>query len=293
MADSNPLSARQGGWVLVVPPVKRHAADEMWAGWVEQHGRPADDEIRMDILHTSAGDRVRYLVRRGPRTNHGHPHAWLDAGYSTSEIAAAAIARGWPPVQIIKFLKTEMGVLIGDAKTLVDQQLPADVQLANAQMRAVADFSPRISPAATNEDIERLESQTNISMKLRALVAAERHGEVDSVIERFDEEATSFAELSQLEARALVEQLVERLRTEVDLAVSDGNEYEFGWIFYYQSAQYLRTLDFHTQLIGQGPILVDRYTATIWSMGSAHHETTCVANYRATGNPAVSAARSA
>lgn len=272
-------------WSLVVPPGKFDDADRMWRTWVEQYGQPPGNDVRVDIVHTSAGDRRRYLVRPGPRTNHGHPAAWKSAGYTGAEIAAAAVAMGWSPIFIIKFLKTEMGVSLGDAKILVDQQLPADVQLANAQLRAIAEFSLRISPEATDSDIEELESKTQYEKKIRALVAADRYDAFDTLLERFDDRTTSFHELSELEARAIVEQYVSDLRIEVDVEVSGGHEFDFGWIFYYQSTEYLQTREMGTQLVGQGPILIDRFTATLWAMGSALTEELCVENYRATGDP--------
>lgn len=276
-------------WAVVVPPSDFETADRRWLAWVGLHGRPADGDVRVDTFTSSTSNsRRRYLVRKGSTSDRGTPSALNDAGRSASEIAATALALGWDPMQIIVFLRTQMAVALGDAKEIVLALLPEDVQLANAQLRAVAAFWAKVSLDTTEEAeqaIDRLEAQTDISQKLRALVTAGRPEDVGHAIERFDTSTGRFTELTRAQARKIVADYVTELDFEGDLIVLDGQEYDFGWTFFYQSAEYVRTSDVSAQLVGHGPSLVDRYTAALWATGSAFSERLCVANYRATGDP--------
>jgi len=258
--------------------------DRRWNAWVSKYGRPDADDIRVDTLRTSSGNRRRYLVRQRPSTSHGHPLAWKNSGMTPPEVAAAALASDWPPILIIKFLNSEMGVPLGEAKIFVDKQLPEDTRLANAQLRAVAEFALHLGDA-TDAQIEDLEAQTNISKKIRGLVSAGRQQELDAVFGRFDVATCSFAELSLAEARRLAEEHLDGLGPPTALEITGTSEHDFGWLFSYQSANDLRTRNFVDQLGGNGPILVDRFTATLWPTGSAFPEEVAVDNYRKSGNP--------
>lgn len=287
MAERQSQPGSENPWALVIPASPLDHADEKWAAWIEQFGLPEGDDIRVDIVHTSSGDHRRYLVRRGPLTAPGYPLAWKAAGQSSSEIAASALAIGWPPISILKFLKTEMGIPLSDAKALVDEILPSDVQLADAKLRAVAELSLHIRTTATDSDIERLEAQTGITTKLRALVAAGRHDEVRAVVERWDTEAHRFNELPYVDALALAQRFLGGSESEIRLEVLDGIEYDFGWIFPYRpiksSAAGPRRF-----IGGNAPILIDRYTARLWVTGTAYSQDIFAANYRSTGDPSKS-----
>ncbi|MGW4381838.1 YrhB domain-containing protein [Kitasatospora sp. NPDC004531] len=95
-------------------------------------------------------------------------------------------------------------------------------------------------------------------------------------------------------AAELVEALLERRRGEVawmarlpELAILRVEEHTAGWLVFWQSAEFVRTRNRRTALIGSGPYLVDRHD------GSIHHipTTTYVGGWddlyprRATGTP--------
>ena len=46
-------------------------------------------------------------------------------------------------------------------------------------------------------------------------------------------------------------------------------EREWGWVFFYQSSEYLRTNDFNSQLVGHGPCLVNKFSGEFIETGSA------------------------
>jgi len=62
-------------------------------------------------------------------------------------------------------------------------------------------------------------------------------------------------------------------------------ELDFGWSFACQSAEFIRTRDWRTSVVGHGAILVDKYTGLLLLTGSAHPSEWWIANYQATGDP--------
>ncbi|AFM05478.1 hypothetical protein Fleli_3142 [Bernardetia litoralis DSM 6794] len=52
--------------------------------------------------------------------------------------------------------------------------------------------------------------------------------------------------------------------------ITDNIEYDFGWIFFYQSSIYLETNDPLYMLAGNIPIIVDRVTKNILFTGSEY-----------------------
>lgn len=62
-------------------------------------------------------------------------------------------------------------------------------------------------------------------------------------------------------------------------------EYEFGWVFLYNSEKYLKTKDFNDMLVGNAPLIVDRNKREIIVTGTAHNADYYINNYINTGNP--------
>lgn len=44
----------------------------------------------------------------------------------------------------------------------------------------------------------------------------------------------------------------------------------FGWVFFYTSKEFLETGDFSYMLVGNAPIIVDKFTGEISETGTAH-----------------------
>lgn len=53
------------------------------------------------------------------------------------------------------------------------------------------------------------------------------------------------------------------------LTVTRVDEYDFGWVYFYNSAEYAETGDFVHSLVGHAPLIVDRTTCTLFSTGTA------------------------
>ena len=48
-------------------------------------------------------------------------------------------------------------------------------------------------------------------------------------------------------------------------------EFELGWVFFYQSKDYIETGNFMKSLIGNAPIIINKKTGSIKVTGTAHH----------------------
>lgn len=46
-------------------------------------------------------------------------------------------------------------------------------------------------------------------------------------------------------------------------------EKQWGWVFFYQSSEYLETGDFSSQLAGNAPFIVNKYTGELIATGTA------------------------
>lgn len=60
---------------------------------------------------------------------------------------------------------------------------------------------------------------------------------------------------------------------------------EYGWVFAYQSVEYMRTNNMRDMLVGNSPILVDKHTGDALLLGSGLPAETYVENYVACGDP--------
>jgi hypothetical protein len=73
--------------------------------------------------------------------------------------------------------------------------------------------------------------------------------------------------LSREAAEALVLEHVSGPEGRCDIAITETMERPFGWVFCYNSKRYLETGDDRHCLLGNHPILVDRYRCTLHTTG--------------------------
>lgn len=62
-------------------------------------------------------------------------------------------------------------------------------------------------------------------------------------------------------------------------------EYEFGWVFFYNSREYLETKKFEDMLVGNAPLIFEKTTGRIVETGTAEPVETYVEAFRKTGDP--------
>jgi 4a-hydroxytetrahydrobiopterin dehydratase len=76
--------------------------------------------------------------------------------------------------------------------------------------------------------------------------------------------------ISLADARELVEShLALALDVPVTILDSQTTEYEFGWVFFYQSTLFLKTQEIGSALAGNAPIIVNRFTKELTTTGTA------------------------
>ena len=69
--------------------------------------------------------------------------------------------------------------------------------------------------------------------------------------------------------------------TKVELAIIDDEtiETEYGWVFFYQTRDYLKTGDFADTLVGNAPYIVNKYTGEVIETGTAYPIEDYIAEY--------------
>jgi hypothetical protein len=74
------------------------------------------------------------------------------------------------------------------------------------------------------------------------------------------------------EAIILAKKLVYQLRSDTPLEILKGStiEFEFGWVFFYQSRAYVMTGDFTSLVGGNAPILIDKESGNAFVTGTSH-----------------------
>mgnify|MGYP000937209322 CR=1 FL=1 len=69
-------------------------------------------------------------------------------------------------------------------------------------------------------------------------------------------------------------------RPKCRLAIARVDEHDFGWVYFYNSAEYLETGNFEHSLVGNAPLIVDRTTLQLYSTGTARPIEHYVEEYR-------------
>lgn len=79
------------------------------------------------------------------------------------------------------------------------------------------------------------------------------------------------------------QELVKRCRPEFPFALvlSETTERPFGWVFYFDSKRFLETRHFSARLAGNGPIIVNKFTAEILFCGTSTPPDDIVRGYEA------------
>lgn len=122
-------------------------------------------------------------------------------------------------------------------------------------------------PDATIQHVEEFDRRTGFSKKVAALYQAGRIDDIDNFMSRLTAQVLDVSTIMIDEARQKATSYVQNSGPYELLA--DSVEYPWGWTFFYQSTEYTRTGKFTDQLVGHGPVVVDRYSGALWPTGSA------------------------
>jgi hypothetical protein len=79
--------------------------------------------------------------------------------------------------------------------------------------------------------------------------------------------------MTKQDAVNLVEQYLRGHRSQngdVALVLLEPRETEFGWVFFYNSKDYVETKDWRYQLYGNAPLIVDKEDGSLYVTGTRH-----------------------
>jgi hypothetical protein len=89
------------------------------------------------------------------------------------------------------------------------------------------------------------------------------------------------------QARQLVQEYVDRVAQEADVqfGIDDEQTIEtsFGWVFFYNTAEYLATKDPITMAAGNAPLIVDKESGRLHETGTAHPIEHYIAEFKGRG----------
>jgi hypothetical protein len=85
------------------------------------------------------------------------------------------------------------------------------------------------------------------------------------------------------EARDIANEYVSKLESEAgkSLRIVDEQTIEksFGWVFFYNSKDYLETGDFRSMLVGNAPLIVDKNDGSLHETGTAKPVSDYISDY--------------
>lgn len=82
-----------------------------------------------------------------------------------------------------------------------------------------------------------------------------------------------------VKANEYVEGIQLTSQLELALLLEDTIEFELGWVFFYQSKEYIQTGDFLDAIAGNAPIIVNKYDGSLHVTGTAHTVEWYIAKY--------------
>jgi hypothetical protein len=87
------------------------------------------------------------------------------------------------------------------------------------------------------------------------------------------------------QARAIAADHLSAVTPPVDIIDVATQEHEFGWVFFYDSRRYLETGEFSCRLAGNAPLLIERLSGRLWTLGTARSLDFYLDNFRRSGDP--------
>lgn len=96
-----------------------------------------------------------------------------------------------------------------------------------------------------------------------------------------DEVVSGYLRMQEREMDLLGSVLPEnRDRLPHQLVVVDVQEYEFGWVYFFNSKGYAETRDFNLSLVGNPPVIVGRVDGKLYGTGTANPTEHYVGEFR-------------
>jgi hypothetical protein len=105
------------------------------------------------------------------------------------------------------------------------------------------------------------------------------------------EQATALVEKYLLDAEAEINDFGSALpgyvnrNIKLEILKDQIEEYEFGWVFHYNTARQIETGDVLDGMVGNAPLIVDRHSGQLLETGTARETDYYVNNYIRNGDP--------
>ncbi len=140
------------------------------------------------------------------------------------------------------------------------------------------------NPTSTMSEFQAFDDATGTSVKAQALSIAKRPRDTIALVDRMGP-GLHLRTIDEHRAREMAAATIRE--TDGALRIQDQSTLRlaFGWIFLYQSTEYLETGDYSTMISGNAPLLVDRFTGALWITGTEQRPDVYAKNYMASGNP--------
>jgi len=71
----------------------------------------------------------------------------------------------------------------------------------------------------------------------------------------------------------------------LEILAEGTEEYDFGWVFYYDSAKFIETGDSREAIVGNAPLIINKQSGELVVTGTAHNTSYYLNNYIKTGDP--------
>jgi len=207
-------------------------------------------------------------------------------GVDHLEAARVGKAEGWSRLAIIKGLHTlwEMPLTPEAMALAFDESASSDL----AAMFHVLGWIIEQNPSSNMSELQAFDDATGMSIKTQALSMAKRPRDTIAVVDRMGS-GLHLRTIDESRAREMAAATIKEADGLLRVQDQSTLRLSFGWIFLYQSTEFLDTGDYSTMISGNAPLLVDRFTGALWITDTEERPTAYAENYLATGNPLIRA----
>lgn len=140
------------------------------------------------------------------------------------------------------------------------------------------------NPSSTMSEFQAFDDATGISTKTHALSIAQRPRDTISVVDRMGP-GLHLRTIDENRAREMAAATIKEADGVLRIQDQSTLRMSFGWMFLYQSAEFLDSGDYSTMISGNAPLLIDRFTGALWITDTVERPAVYAENYEATGNP--------
>lgn len=140
------------------------------------------------------------------------------------------------------------------------------------------------NPTSTMSEFQAFDDATGLSIKTQALSLAQRPRDTIALVDRLGP-GLQLRTIDEQQAREMAAATIGESNGILRIQDQSTLRLSFGWIFLYQSVEYLETGDYSTMISGNAPLLVDRFTGALWLTGTEERPSVYAARYISNGTP--------